>query len=438
MATEERLPETSAAVLRSRLATGVLSAVDLAKACLARIDAREDEVRAWAWYDRQCALYDAERLDDLRLSGVPLGPLHGLPVGVKDIIDTRGIPTENGCSLDSDRIPGDDAEIVSRLKAAGALIIGKTVTTELAFLHPGKTRNPCNLAHTPGGSSSGSAAAVADGMVPLAVGTQTGGSVVRPASFCGVVGFKPSFGAIPQRGVLIQSPSLDTIGVFARDPVGAALLADVLMGTGSIKTPLAELVRPPSFAVVYPPGWDLADPDLARAFDAFCDGLGDQAQRAPLPAVFSEAAAQRARINAADMAYHYARYMDAGGSHLGPETRAAITQGRALSAPDYLAARAYQAALPSALVPLFADCDALLCPAAPGPAPKGLESTGDSIFNGLWTMAGTPAVTLPLLASPSGLPMGVQLIAAPGADQRLMQVADWLWKASGRDGGVPS
>ena len=201
--------------LRDRIARGALKAVDLAEALIARIAETEPELRAWAWHDPAFVRAQAEALDDQRGTGRPIGPLHGVPVGMKDIIDTARIPTENGTPLDAGRVPGRDAAVVERLRAAGALILGKTVTTELAFMEPPRTRNPAAPGRTPGGSSSGSAAAVAAGQVPLAVGTQTGGSVIRPAAFCGVVGFKPSFGAISRAGILAQSPSLDTVGVFA-------------------------------------------------------------------------------------------------------------------------------------------------------------------------------------------------------------------------------
>lgn len=202
--------------LRDRLASGALDALALVESYIARIESREEVVGAWAWFDPEFARAQARTLDSYRRAGRPLGRLHGLPVGLKDVIDTRSIPTENGAAHDKGRVPLRDAFIVERLKAEGAIIMGKTVTTELAFMHPGKTTNPHNPAHSPGGSSQGSAAAVADGMVPLAIGTQTGGSVIRPASFCGVTGYKPTFGAIPRRGVLTQSPSLDTIGAFCQ------------------------------------------------------------------------------------------------------------------------------------------------------------------------------------------------------------------------------
>ncbi|MBY6048712.1 amidase [Vannielia litorea] len=430
-----------AVALRDRLASGALDAITLVEACIARIEAREAEVGAWAFFDAGFARHQAKVMDEMRRSGRPIGPLHGLPVGLKDVIDTARMPTENGCALDAGRVPMQDAAIVEKLKAAGAIIMGKTVSTELAFMHPGRTRNPHNLAHTPGGSSSGSAAAVADGMVPLAVGTQTGGSVIRPASFCGVTGFKPTFGAISRRGVLMQSQTLDTLGVFATDPTGAAMLADVLCGYDPAdsatrpaphpsmeRTALSAPPMPPVFAVVRPPGWDGAHDDLKEAFLALEEELGEQAFAVELPPIFNEAAAQRARINFAEMSRNYYRYERDGAETLGAVTLEAIREGAATPARDYLAALDWPGILNAGLDEIFTRCDAILCPAAPGPAPEGLGSTGDAIFNGLWTLCGTPAVTLPLLTASNGLPMGVQLVGRRGEDGRLLRSARWLYE----------
>jgi len=369
-----------------------------------------------------------------------LGRLHGLPVGLKDIIDTARIPTENGCTHDKGRVPLHDAYVVERLKKEGAIIMGKTVTTELAYMHPGKTANPHNLAHTPGGSSQGSAAAVADGMVPLAIGTQTGGSVIRPASFCGVTGYKPTFGAIPRRGILTQSPTLDTVGVFASDPAGAALLAEVLFGydaddaaTALQPAPALHAAAvsappiPPVFGFVRPPGWENADPQMRDAFDELIGALGDQAFEMPLPAVFEHASEQRKLINFAEMSYHYYPYWRDATDQLGSVTREAIEEGNKVPARDYLSAKDMPKLLNAALDELLTRCDVLLCPAAPGPAPKGLDTTGDPIFNGIWTFCGTPCVSVPLLTSLEGLPMGVQLVGARDNDARLMRTAQWLF-----------
>ncbi|MBT8415716.1 MAG: amidase [Boseongicola sp.] len=434
-------PLDSAVSLRDQLAVGDLSALELVERCIQRIEAREPDVRAWAWIDFDAARAEARRLDAHRAAGGALGPLHGLPVGLKDVIDTAGIVTENGCALDKGRVPERDAFLVERLRAAGAIIMGKTVTTELAYFTPGKTRNPHDLGHTPGGSSSGSAAAVADGMVPLAVGTQTGGSVVRPASFCGVTGFKPTFGAIPRRGVLNQSETLDTLGVFAADPLSAAMVAEVLIGhdpadaaTRPVEAPAllsaaqAERAEAPRFAVVHPLAWSRVEPGYRIVLEAFCAGLGDAAVARELPEVFETAEANRRLINFAEMARNFQHYVARDVSALGAETQAAIAEGREVSDADYEAAKACRAALNAGLEGLFDEVDAILCPASLGQAPIGLASTGDSVMNGLWTMAGTPAITLPLLRAESGLPLGVQLVGRLGADAQLLQTAAWLYQ----------
>ena len=438
-------PDNSATILalgaiglRDRLANGALSAEEVVEACLDRIAAVEPTVQAWAWLDGQHALEQARRLDKWRKSGKPVGPLHGLPVGLKDVIDTKGIPTQNGTVIDEGRVPEADAWVVARLKAAGAIILGKTVSTECAFLHPGKTTNPHNPAHTPGGSSQGSAAAVAAGMVPLALGTQTGGSVIRPAAFCGVVGLKPSFGLIPRTGVLMQSPFLDTLGVFARSVEDAALLAEVLAGhdpadLATEPVPMPRLLKAaqskppvtPTFAFFRPPGWDTAEPQMKDALEELADLLGEQCFEAPIPG-FEQVAALRQQINFAEMSKCYYGLERRGRDRMSDVLKAALDEGKAVLARDYIAAMDWRALMNSALDPVFDRCDAILCPAAPGPAPAGLDSTGSAIFNGLWTLAGVPAITLPVFTAENGLPMGVQLVGRRGDDARLLRTARWL------------
>ena len=284
------------------------------------------------------------------------------------------------------------------------------------------------------------AAAVAAGMVPLAVGTQTGGSVIRPAAFCGVVGFKPGFGMIPRRGVLLQSPSLDTVGVFARDIEGAALLCDVLFGHDA-GDPASLVMAPPRvlsiaasqppvrpmLAMVAPPGMDEhAADDTKLALEELVGVLGDGAFGAPLPNAFDEAAAIRERINFAEMAKSYYGFEKRGRDMLSDEMRAALDAGRRTLARDYLAALDWPDVLYAGLEEIFERCDAIVTPATPGPAPEGLESTGDAIFNGLWTMLGTPAVTIPVFQAANGLPMGLQLVGRRGDDARLLRTARWL------------
>ncbi len=430
--------DLDATVVRDRIDSGALRASELARECLAAVDARRD-LEAWVWLESDHVLKQAEALDALRASGRPIGPLHGLPVGIKDVIDTAGIPTENGTVLDAGRTPATDAFVVARLKQAGAVIMGKTAAAELAFLGPPATRNPHNPDHTPGGSSSGSAAAVAAGMVPFAIGTQTGGSVIRPAAYCGVVGYKPSFGAVPRTGVLSQSPSLDTVGVFARTVEGAAMLAEPLFGydSGDPATTLAPpprlldvaLTEPPmrpSLAFVRQPAWDSAEADTHKAFEELVEILGDVCDEADLPAPFDDAIRLREVINYAEMAKSFHRYESRGRDRLSPQMQEALQAGNAILARDYLAACDWPAVLNGGLEAVFARYDAILTPAAPGSAPASLESTGSSVFNGIWTMCGTPAITLPLLQASNGLPMGVQLVGARGDDARLLRTARWL------------
>ncbi len=435
----EALLALGAVELRDRIARGALKATDLARACLDRVRAVEPEVRAWAWLDEGHVMAEAERLDALRRSGRTIGPLHGLPVGVKDVIDTARIPTANGTALDGGRVPPADAAVVRRLKAAGGYVFGKTVTAELAFLHPGATMTPHDPGRTPGGSSQGSAAAVAAGMVPLAIGTQTGGSVIRPASYCGIVGFKPSFGLIARSGILPQSPSLDTVGVLADSAEGAALLAEALAGDdpvdpATVPAPPPRLlaaalseppVRPTLALLPRLPGAEI-DPDMAGAMEELAVLLGEDAFAFDLPPIFAEAAGARETINLAEMAKTYFAHERRGRDRLSEVLRDALDRGKAIPARDYLAALDWPRVLNAALEEVLSRCDAIVCPAAPGPAPAGLASTGSSICNGLWTLCGVPVVTMPLFQSSDGLPMGVQIIGRRWDDGRLLRTARWL------------
>jgi Asp-tRNA(Asn)/Glu-tRNA(Gln) amidotransferase A subunit family amidase len=432
----ERLGAVAAA---RQIREGKISAEELTRACLARIEAREPEVQAWAFLDPEHALRQARAADEWRKRGRPLGPLHGLPVGVKDIIDTADMPTENGTVLHAGRRPRQDATLVSLLRAAGAVILGKTVTTELAVYAPNKTRNPHNLEHTPGGSSSGSAAAVADGMVPLAIGTQTNGSVIRPASFCGVYGFKPSHGLIPRTGVLVQSPPLDTVGVMAANLQDLALLAEPLMAFDAKDSASRPCARPnlldslseappvpPKLAFVRSPVWDQAEEDAKAGFAELVEALADQVEDVELPSAFQDAIELHRSVMEADLAKSFAREYERGRDRLSARLREMIERGQEIRAVDYNRAVQRIAALNAALAEVFGTYDAILTPAAPGEAPKGLGSTGSPIFCTIWTFCGTPAVTLPLLTGASGLPIGVQLVGEKGDDARLLRTARWL------------
>jgi len=431
--------DLSALAARELLVSGALSATELTSACLHRIKAREPKVHAWQCVDEKHALGQAEMLDRYRKTGRPLGTLHGLPVGVKDIIDTEDLPTENGNKLDAGRRPTADAVVVARLRAEGAVILGKTVTTECAYLAPAKTCNPHNLEHTPGGSSSGSAAAVASGMVPLSIGTQTGGSVIRPASYCGVVGFKPTFGLIPRSGVLRTSRQLDTVGTFARTIEDAALLADALAGYHAsdpdtspqapprlLETLLTDPPVTPLLAFVKTPAWSMIDDDCAEGFSELLETLGDGCDDVELPAVFAEGATAHRRIMLTEIAHNLRHYYDRGAVQLAEETRAAIEEGRSVTALEYLNALDWRNTLYAGIEEIFNRYDAIITPAASGEAPLGLHSTGSAAFNVLWSLIGAPSVTLPLLTGKNGLPVGVQLIGPRNGDARLLRTARWL------------
>ena len=421
------------------LRDGRTSAEELVGGFLARIRADEPRVQAWAFLDEQRALDQARNVDRVRREGHPMGPLHGLPVGVKDIIDTADMPTENGTVLHSGRRPEYDATIVSRLRAAGAIILGKTVTTELATYSPGKTRNPQDPERTPGGSSSGSAAAVAAQMVPVAIGTQTNGSVIRPAAFCGVYGYKPTFGLVPRTGILRQSRPLDQVGFMARTVEDLAIIAEPLMGydeddpdTRPVATPrlrevaLQEPPLPPVFAFTRPPNWDDAEEQTRLAFEEVGEALGAQSKLFNVPAVFRDVWEWHRVIMEADLARSFHHEVERGREKLSESLRAQIDRGRQVTAIDYNNAVDRIDAVASGFEEVFDWCDAILTPAAPGPAPRGLDSTGSPAFCTLWTFSGMPAVTLPLLRSEDGMPMGIQLVGRRGDDARLLRTARWL------------
>lgn len=424
---------------RRLLSEGKIGALELTEACLARIATDEPRVQAWTFLDPDLARAQARRCDEARRLGRPQGPLHGIPVGVKDIIDTRDMPTENGTVLHAGRRPTRDAAVVERLRAAGAVVLGKTVTTELAVYHPGKTRNPHDPERTPGGSSSGSAAAVAAGMVPLAIGSQTNGSVIRPASYCGVFGFKPSHGLISRFGVLTQSPPLDHVGVFARTVEDLALICETLAGFDArdrdtrLEAPprLLEVTRQdwplaPDLALVKSPVWDQADDDLKAAFAELAETLGPRLTDVDLPEAFKVAHGLHGLIMSVDLARSFAAEYARGPDHLSARLREIIEDGRRALAIDYAGALDLVPALRASLDPLFSRYDMIVTPATTGQAPRGLESTGSPAFCTIWTLLGLPAVTLPLLTGADGMPMGVQLVGRFGDDARVLRTARWL------------
>ncbi len=437
--TVDELCGLSAAEAARRVADGTVTAQEMVSACLARVREREAEVQAWVHLDEEYALGQARRLDEWRAAGHGIGPLHGVPVALKDIIDTRDMPTCNGTPLHEARQPKSDAAVVAQLRQAGAVILGKAVTAELAVYAPGKTRNPHDPERTPGGSSSGSAAAVAAGMAPLAVGTQTAGSIIRPASYCGVYGFKPTHGRISRTGVLTQSPPLDTVGTFARSVEDLALLTDAIdaydaqdpdmraLSRGSLRatatrTPAAK----PVFAFVKTPVWDEnAEPATKEAFAELTDALGEQCDTVALPDVFRKAWGWQRMLQVAGIAKHYGPLVDRAPEQASEIMREMIGEGRAVTAVDYNTALEMRQVLNAGLDEIFERYDAILTPASTGPAPKGLESTGSPVFNALWTYCGVPCVSLPLL-DVDGMPLGVQLVGLREDDGRLLRTANWL------------
>lgn len=432
------LQRLTASEARDALTAGEITSEDLVGACIGRIVARDADVRAWAHFNAEAALNAARVSDARRARGEAMPPLSGIPVGVKDIIDTRDFPTELGSEIFSGRQPSGDAFVVSQLRAAGAIILGKTVTTELAFFGPGKTRNPHDLKRTPGGSSSGSAAAVADDQVPLALGTQTAGSIIRPASYCGVIGFKPSFGYVSRTGALAQSPPLDTIGGYARSVEDIALLLDTISGFDAADSDMAAGEKPslfealrssdaraPRLAFVKSPAWAQGDEKMRTAFGRFVSETGVEITETPLPAEFDEILRLQQIVQFSDIARNYGPIADANPDRVSAKLKEIIAEGRTFSPDNYDAARAKQDVLYAALQPMLADYDAILTPAAAGAAPVGLASTGSPMFNGLWTYLEMPCISLPLLEV-DGLPVGVQLVGARGGDAGLLRVAAWM------------
>jgi len=430
------LPATDAA---RAIREGAIGAEQLTASCLARVREVDGQVQAWTFLDPEHALVQARARDADRREGQPVGPLHGVPVGVKDIIDTGDMPTEDGSALHAGRTPAHDATVVAMLRAAGAVIMGKTVTTEFATYTPGKTRNPHNSERTPGGSSSGSAAAVAAGMVPLALGSQTNGSVIRPAAFCGVYGFKPTHGLIPRGGVLKLSRTLDQLGVFARTLEDIALVVEQIVGYDPldpdtrprahvpfVATASEEPPLPPFIAFVKGPVWERAEEETKEAFSELVSMLGDRVVEIELPGLVSQALDWHQTIMEAEMAANLDLEWEKGREQISDSLRAQLARGREVKALDYQRACARIPLINEGFEEIFDRCDAIVTPAAAGPAPRGLESTGDPAFCTLWTLCGMPALNLPLMRSGNGLPLGVQLVGRRNGDARLLRTARWL------------
>ena len=433
------LCQLTAAEARSQIAEGRLTSVDLVKACLDRIMATDEGIGAWAHVDAMGALEQAEQLDDIRRKGNALGALHGVPVGLKDIFDVKGLPTECGTPARKGYVAPSDSAVAARLRDAGAVILGKTVTTEFAFLNPAHTSNPHNPAHTPGGSSSGSAAAVAAGHVPLAIGTQTNGSVIRPASFCGIFGYKPTRGMISRSGVLQTSVMLDQIGVFARSLEDAGMLADALAGydprdTASFARPRpsaasganAEPPVEPDFAWIDMPYHDRLSDDARAGFEEIMQALDGHVERIPAPKSLGDLVRHQQVVHEYEIARHLADDFDRHWDLISLKLQAVVERGRGYSDAQYAESLAMVGGAENFFAAFFHDYDAVLAPSSAGEAPLKSEGTGDPVFCTVWTVAGLPCVNLPLLSGSAGLPIGVQLIGQAERDDRLMRTANWM------------
>ena len=406
------------------------------RALLAHIDSRESAIGAWAWLDHTAALAQARALD----AAPARGALHGMAIGVKDVIDTADMPTEYNSPIYAGHRPAQDAEVVRRLRAAGAIILGKTVTTEFAFMAPGRTRNPHDLSCTPGGSSSGSAAAVATAMVPVALTTQTGGSTIRPAAFCGVIGYKPAFGRYPVAGLKHLSPSLDTIGLHARNFDDLARVSAVLAGDAQATAAVMSLR--PRIALARTHHDHEAEPQAIKRLEDAATALrnaGAEVREMTLPALFAEIEPLSRVIMARETVQMFVPEWANSRSQLSADLAAFIAQGLTYTDADVAAARLRVAEGRRLMDTLLADDELLLMPPAAGEAPVGLASTGNAAFNRLWTMLGVPCITLPAGRGVRGLPLGVQLIGGhnAGSEAQLLARARWVQVALASAGYGP-
>ena len=429
------LNRLSASAVARMIAAGETSSEAVVEACLARILEREPSVQAWAFLDPDAARESARRLD----RSARRGPLHGVPIAVKDIIDTSDMPTAMGSPIYAGNRPLADAACVAAVRNAGAVILGKTVTAEFASSAPNQTVNPHKAGHTPGGSSSGSAAAVGDFMVPAAFGTQTGGSVLRPSAYCGIVGFKPTFGLFNITGIKPAAQSLDTLGLHARSLDDIELLSAVL--TGREPQPLPVPDAPPRIGLCRTPLWRHALPETVAAIDQAAAALaaaGCRVVEVELPAVFDELDGERMKIHTHEhsraLAWEWTHHKD----RLGKRLRDEIEHGLSVPFEAYTAALQRGAEFRRLINDEMAPFDALLAPTADGAAPAGLESTGNPRFQAFWTILHLPTITLPTHKAPNGLPVGIQLVGHRYRERALLGVAEWVLDAVGRKSDIAS
>jgi len=428
----------SAVEMVQSLKKGEITSEELVKSYIEQIKKKEKEVEAWEFFDQELVLAQAKKLDELHQSGKH-GDLHGIPVGIKDIFDTENMPTIDGTEIHKKNPSWNDCTVVSKLKQAGAIIMGKTVTAELAYYSPGKTKNPHDTTRTPGGSSSGSAAAVASHMVPLAVGSQTNGSVIRPASYCGVVGYKPTKGLISRHLVLQISRALDQVGVFANSIEDAALISEQLIGHDKQDPDTSLNPRPkllaaskqkppmePLLAYVKLPFLNKLDEDVKEGFKEIKDELKGKVDEIELPEGFAGIPDWHKIIMESDMARSFSKEYKKSKNKLSDQIVEAIERGMKYTSVEYNNALSKIDVANTYFNQFFHDYDAILTPSACDEAPKGLKSTGNPIFCTIWTYCGMPCISLPLLKGKSGLPVGVQLVSSLFDDERLFRNASWL------------
>jgi Asp-tRNA(Asn)/Glu-tRNA(Gln) amidotransferase A subunit family amidase len=408
------------------LARRELKAVDLVRACLDRINERYLQVRAFVHLNADTALARARQLD----AGPVHGLLHGLPFGAKDLFDTHDMPTAYGSSIYAQNQPRADAAAIALCREAGAVLLGKTVTTELANMFASVTRNPHHLGHTPGGSSSGSAAAVADCMLPLALGTQTAGSLIRPAAFCGIVGYKPSHNRVPKAGVKSLSETLDTVGSFGRSVRDVALLGAVLTGDARLADPNAysPSAAAPRIGLCQTPEWAMADGDTQLAWTQAEKALADHASALTLPTALSGLTGVQKQIQAYETARSLSAERLQHQGQLSAPLQALLADGLAITGHAHAKHLHTTAQARSEAATLFAHHDVLLVPSTIGEAPNGLGNTGDPVFCRTWTLLGLPCVHLPFTRGRTGMPIGMQLVGAYGDDHRLLVAAHWVHK----------
>ena len=427
--------------LSNLISKGEIKAKELAQSYIKRIEKFDKDVKAWAFFDPNFILKKAEECDDFKNIGRPTGPLHGLPIAIKDIFGTDEMTTECGTVLRKKKYTKGDSTVVSLLKSSGAYVMGKTVTTEFAYFDAGKTTNPHDYTRTPGGSSSGSAASVASFMTPIAIGSQTNGSIIRPASYCGVLGYKPSYGLISRNGVLKQSFLLDHVGVFARSVEDLAFISQEIIkrdvedkstipfASGDfLKIAQEDPPFDPRFIFFKTDMWKNLDKETTKVFEKFIKGLGSNVEIHDTPSYFKDIMRYHKIIHETDMAYSFSDYYKNSKNKLGKELVKAIERGFKYKSKDYVEAVENRDYFYKLFSEVFNDYHGILSPSSTGVAPKGLNSTGSPEFSTYWTFLGMPSISLPLLTGSNNLPLGIQLIGEKFDDARLMSTANWLMK----------